>query len=108
MAQSSRAVLILILIIAVLKSAGAQAPKFFADDPIQAMPPPLPVGQIAKKDINENLDLLLRSKAWKQHHSKPAGAVNTLGEVPDSEWFVNRHARQRMTRDQLKRGPRSS
>ena len=107
MAQSAR-VLFLILIIAVLKSAGAQAPRFFADDPIQAMPPPLPVGQIAKKDINENLDLLLRSKAWKPHSSKPAGAVNTLGEVPDSEWFVNRHALHRMTRNQLKRGPGSS
>ena len=65
MAQSSRAVLILILIAALLKSAGAQAPKFFADDPIQAMPPPLPVGQIAKNDINEALDLLRRSKEWK-------------------------------------------
>jgi hypothetical protein len=107
MAQSARAVF-LILIIAVLEIAGAQAPKFFADDPIQAMPPPLPVGHIAKKDINEDLDLLLRSKEWKRHPSKPAGAVNTLGEVPDSEWFVNRHALHRMTHDELKRGPGSS
>jgi hypothetical protein len=107
MAQSPR-VLFLILIIAVLKSSAAQSPKFFADDPIQAMPPPLAVGQVVKKDINEAFDLLLRSKETKPHASKPAGAVNTLGEVPDSEWFVNRHALHRMTHDELKRGPRSS
>jgi hypothetical protein len=107
MAQGPR-VLFLILITALLKSPAAQAPKFFADDPIQAMPAPLPVGKIAKKDINESLDLLVRSKEWKPHPSKPAGAINTLGEVPDSEWFVNRHARHRMTHDELKRGPGSS
>jgi hypothetical protein len=31
--------------------------------------------------------------------------VNTLGEVPDSAWFTNRHAVKRLTLDELRRGP---
>jgi hypothetical protein len=30
--------------------------------------------------------------------------INTLGEVPDSAWFTNRHGRIRMTREALQRG----
>jgi hypothetical protein len=108
MAQSSKTVLILVLVIALWQSASGQAPKFFADDPIQAMPAPLPVRKPLAQNINEALDLLNNSKGWAPRAAKPAGAVNTLGEVPDSEWFINRHARRRMTRDELKRGAGSS
>jgi len=37
--------------------------------------------------------------------SKPAVNANTLGEVPDSSWFQNRHGRERMTIQELVRGP---
>jgi hypothetical protein len=35
----------------------------------------------------------------------PARAINTLGDVMDSEWFVNRHGTRRMTTEELQRGP---
>ena len=35
----------------------------------------------------------------------PAANANTLGEVPDSSWFQNRHGQFRLTTDQLVRGP---
>jgi len=105
MAQSSRAVLILVLIVALLESAGGQAPKFFADDPIQVMPAPMPVKNPAKQKINDILDFFTKSEKVSAHSARPAGGVNTLGEVPDSEWFVNRHALHRMTYDELQRGP---
>ncbi len=36
----------------------------------------------------------------------PAGAVNTLGEVPDSAWYQNRHSfARRMSLEELVRGP---
>ena len=35
----------------------------------------------------------------------PAQNVNTLGEVPDSSWFTNRIGRQRLSREDLVRGP---
>ena len=31
--------------------------------------------------------------------------VNTLDEVPNSSWFTNRHARRRMSLDELRQGP---
>jgi len=36
---------------------------------------------------------------------RPAADVNTLGEVPDSNWYTNRHWRQRMSLAELQRGP---
>jgi hypothetical protein len=107
MAQNRRAVLILVIIAALWGSAAGQSPKFFPDDPIEAMPAPLPVGKPVYQEINEDLDLLSRSRKWVPPRAKPAGAVNTLGEVPDSEWFTNRHARQRLSRDALQRGSES-
>ena len=34
--------------------------------------------------------------------------VNTLGEVPDSSWFQNRHGAMRMSAEDLARGPNTS
>jgi hypothetical protein len=36
---------------------------------------------------------------------KPAANINALDEVPDSSWFMNRHALRHMTTAQLVRGP---
>ena len=35
----------------------------------------------------------------------PSRGVNTLGEVMDGDWYVNRQAARRLTIDELKRGP---
>ena len=37
--------------------------------------------------------------------SNEAVNVNALGEVPNSSWYTNRHASERMTMDELLRGP---
>jgi hypothetical protein len=108
MAKSPRNLLTLVLIIALWESASGQAPRFFADDPIQAMPAPLPVGKLLPQKINDNFDFLINSERWTPPPPKHGEAVNTLGEVPDSEWFTNRHTKRRMTRDELQRGPGSS
>jgi hypothetical protein len=105
MAQSSKGLLTLVLIIAVRVPANCQVLRFFADDPIQAMPAPLPVEKPLRQNINDNLDFLSKSTSRTPPTAKPAGAINTLGEVPDSEWFTNRHAKRRMSRAELQRGP---
>src|SRR5262249_18721674 len=85
-------------------SAQSQGPKFLADDPIDAMPPPLPVGKPAHTRINDFADFFAQSKEQEPPPPVPARAVNTLGEVPDSEWFTNRQASHAMNRDELQRG----
>jgi hypothetical protein len=105
MAQVRQTVLILVLAGALWEAPAGQAPKFFGDDPIWSMPAPLPLkNPPVRRDINEGLDFLSESRNWKRRPAKPAGAINTLGEVPDSEWFTNRHGRHRMSRDELQRG----
>jgi hypothetical protein len=92
---------------AVLAPAIFGSQKLFPDDPIQAVPAPKPVKQVQKRDINEEGDFVRES--FSRHPEKveaiPAGAVNTLGDVPDSDWFTNRHARRRLTAEELQRGP---
>ena len=40
-----------------------------------------------------------------KHAPQPALDVNTLGELPDSAWYTNRHAFHRMSIADLQRGP---
>jgi hypothetical protein len=83
----------------------AQTRKFYPDDPIHAVPKPISVGELQEVKINALFDYFYQT--GRQHPRKPtrSEAINTLGEVPDSSWFTNRHGSIRMTRDQLKRGP---
>src|SRR5262245_57599726 len=106
--QSLLILLILILTVALWDSTGGPAPKFFHDDPIQAMPPPIPVTNIAKSHVNAGLDFFSQSLRRNSYAATPAGAVNTIGEVPDSEWFTNRHLRHRMSRAELQQGSSSA
>jgi hypothetical protein len=83
----------------------SQPAKFLPDDPIQAEPKPAQVGDVKKLKIYELFDYLYQTGRQKPRALRPAMGVNTLGEVPDSAWFTNRHGKNRMTRDALKRGP---
>lgn len=95
---------------AIHPQATAPSPRFYPDDPLLRMPPPLPVKTALKRDINDVYDFLVDStKAPGERQYKPAlipaGAVNTLGEVPDSDWYTNRWRDQPMTIEELARGP---
>jgi hypothetical protein len=105
MAQIRQVVLILILILVLHGPVESQTPKFFDDDPIQAVPPPLTVTTTVVRDIDQTYDFLRQSKRPEPRPASPAGEVNTLGEVPDNDWFTNRHGLRRMTREQLQQGP---
>jgi hypothetical protein len=101
MVKVRKCVLTLAAIAAALPSA-ALAQKFFPDDPIHVVPPPLPVTDARKRDIDPIYDFF---NSTKPHSPTPARAINTLGDVPDSAWFTNRHGQHRMTREALQRGP---
>lgn len=88
----------------------AKAQKFYPDDPLKKEPPPWPViepGYRALSPVLEFFSNTLTEPGQRQPEIGviPAGGVNTLGEVMDGAWFVNRHGRHRMTNEALMRGP---
>ena len=101
-----------ILLLAYVSALHAQ--KFFADDPIENWPRPANAGLVKPRRINEYYDFFQNSlfrpgeSQRKTGSIIPAAAVNTLGEVPDNEWYTNRHYRRRMSIDELVRGPGNS
>jgi hypothetical protein len=83
------------------------AQKFRSDDPVWVdSDSTVTVTSIAKHKLNDQYDFLLNTFGH-PGDSTPRQAVNinTLGEVPDSSWFQNRHGLRRMTVEDLVRGP---
>jgi len=87
----------------------AQTPKFYNDDPIATWPGPRHVEDARPIKISDYYDFFFHTFTRPGHDPSiegpvPAGGVNTLGEVPDSEWYTNRHYRRPMTLEELRRG----
>lgn len=83
----------------------AQAPHFYPDDPIARAPRPLPASKVTVQDADGLYDFLWQSARPPLVPTQAARGVNTIGDVLDSEWYTNRHARVRMTPEELRRGP---
>jgi len=89
--------------------------KFYPDDPVWQEPAPRPVSGVATRDVDHLYDFLDSSYVTPRREGKlakraprPARDVNTLGEIPDSPWYTNRHALHRMSIADLQRGPGNS
>jgi hypothetical protein len=95
------------LLAALLMLSPAAAQKFYPDDPLWREPPPMPVGKLRVRDISDSYDLMQQTVISPgRRPGVTAGAVNTLGEVPDSAWYQNRHSlTRRMSVEELARGP---
>src|SRR5262245_35693747 len=87
----------------------AQAPHFYPDDPLSAEPAPLPVAGPERRGLSAVLEMVnntFKSTGQRQPSNGviPARSVNTLGEVMDGDWYVNRQVARRMTIAELQRG----
>jgi len=85
---------------------------FYSDDPLWAEPSPTPIEDAAFRDLSDIYDYFLYTFSSPEERHKdvqtkriPARAVNTLGEVPDSQWFTNRIDRRDLSIEELVRGP---
>lgn len=99
-----------VLVVTFTSPVWAQGQRFYPDDPLRSEPTPLPVADINPRALSEVLEQVKNSlrRTGERHPANgviPARAVNTLGEVMDGEWYVNRHGTRRMTIDELQRGP---
>lgn len=106
----------LLLIVAAASLVSGAEPRraatlsFYPDDPLWKMPPSRPVANPHKRRIDQLYDFVSSSIIAPGEHppktpSRPAVDANTLGEVPDSEWYTNRHRLRRMTIAELTQGP---
>jgi hypothetical protein len=104
-------VAILITLVVDAQPSGGQPKKFYPDDPLWREPTPRPTGQVKARQVDDLYDFVdnrfvtpgQQEKVQKQG-SIPAGDINTLGEVPDSTWYTNRHRQRRMSIAELRRG----
>jgi hypothetical protein len=81
--------------------------KFFDDDPIANEPETQDASGATPYDINLVWDLsynLFANPARSQPKVR-AKNLNTIDEVPDSGWFVNRILRQPLSAEDVARGP---
>jgi hypothetical protein len=85
-------------------------PKFYPDDPLWREPEPVPTLDAQARQLSDMLERVNStfSTPGELHPANgiiPARGVNTIDEVIDGPWFVNRHGSRRMSRDELIRGP---
>src|SRR5215510_13753785 len=103
-------VLITAFVLSLTFSSSALAQKFHADDPLlKDNDKAVVVTEITKHKLNDQYDLFQHSFLKPGDRRKaPAMNVNTMGEVPDSSWFQNRHGVNRMSLADLANGPNTT
>jgi hypothetical protein len=89
------------------------AARFYADDPLAAEPPPLPVKDALARKLNDQFDFFFNTFAQPGERHAPgkpvrARGVNTLGEPMRSAWYTPRHYWKRMSLAELLQGPDGS
>jgi hypothetical protein len=105
---TSRTIRFLVLAVLALPGRGA-AQTFFADDPLEREPVPLPAFDPGVRNLSfllEAVSSTFKRPGERQPHPGVIAAqgVNTMGDVLDGAWYVNRHGRARLTLEQLRRG----
>jgi hypothetical protein len=101
-------VLLLMALLGPALAAPAPAQRFLPDDPLWTDPDrmdmPFPEPQPAAEGVGP-FEFLERTFGSPGEHTGPAQNVNTVGGVPNSSWYTNRHYRFPMSEAALRRGP---
>lgn len=100
----SVAILTLLLAMAVVPS-GPESP-FYGDDPLSIEPETQDASGATARDVSLEWDILYNLFA-RRGRPEPTRAldVNTVNEVPDSSWFINRAGAAALTPADVERGP---
>jgi hypothetical protein len=104
--QSLGGIVILLAVLSSPTSRGAQ-PKFFDDDPIQREPETQDASKVSEWEIDLFVDLTtnLFGRPGDPRSNVRAQNINTIDEVPDSNWFTNRIGTRPVPIDEATRGP---
>ncbi|MBN2431891.1 MAG: hypothetical protein JXQ27_10460 [Acidobacteria bacterium] len=81
--------------------------RFYPDDPLWQDADNLTIPAPEEWTLSDYYDFVENTflKVGTPDQPVPAMDVNTLGEVPDSSWYTNRHAFRRMSLAELTKGP---
>src|SRR5688572_1459026 len=96
----------LLAVAALLWALPLQSQKFYSDDPLIQEPAPFPIEAANFRGLNLLYEVVMNqfAKQGERHPENgviPALSPNTLGEVMDGPWFMNRHGRQRLSATEL-------
>lgn len=101
-------VVLLLVLVGLALAAPATAQRFLPDDPLWTDPDrmdmPYPEPQPDERERGP-FEFLERTFGSPGEHTGPALNVNTVGGVPNSSWYTNRHYRVPMSEAELRRGP---
>src|SRR5262245_22705010 len=88
-------------------TAAMTSPHFYADDPIAREPESQDASRAARADMGDLYEMVIN--LFDHPRYTPSGLraqdVNTVDEVPDSNWFTNRIGARTLSIDEVVRGP---
>ena len=104
--RASLALLVVVACVAVGATASTQRQHFYRDDPISREPESQDASGAAEHDIKSIYEMTYNLFVTADH--MPSGLraqnINTIDEVPDSNWFTNRIGTIAITPEQMTRG----
>ena len=94
-------------LVAALSWTSAAPPRFLSDDPLSREPETQDAAGAQEWDIDLTIDLVTNmfGRPGDSATNVRAKNVNTIDEVPDSNWFTNRIVQRPIAIDELQRGP---
>jgi hypothetical protein len=94
-------------LVAVLTTTSAATSRFLSDDPLTREPETQDAAGVKEWEIDLIIDLAINLFARPGDGATNVRAknVNTIDEVPDSNWFTNRIVQRPIAIDELQRGP---
>jgi hypothetical protein len=106
-ARSSGWLFLVAFVLAVGAGSPAVAQRFLPDDPLWRDPDTMDMPLPAPRSAGEMgpLAFLSRTFGVRGGDAEPAVNVNTVGGVPNSSWYTNRHYRHSLSLAELRRGP---
>ena len=103
---ASRVLMFVVFIVCLASTASTQRPRFYPDDPIAREPESQDASPAAPYEIKSIYEMSynLFVTAGYQPSGLRAKNINTIDEVPNSNWFTNRIGTTAITPEQMTRG----
>lgn len=82
-------------------------PKFLDGDPLTAVPEVASAANAQLVGVDDLYDFVVQSARFRTNTALPSLGINTMGDVPNSSWFTNRHGATSLSIEELKKGART-